>query len=174
MFGEEQMAGDKKSVGKLKNISTIDEAMLNRLVATPHRQGASDRKSVDLSSVNRIFQQTSRDAADNRNIYKVLPWLHLPREILISSIVSPGDMVNVVLNIGSQMKELPPNLSAQLDRVVQDFFINEMKLENKVYDWVDDAMAGSGAHPIMVIPEASLDSIINGGRDKLSMESVVH
>lgn len=167
------MTDKKQSIGKLKNLSSIDEAMMGRLVADPVSRGSRDRQSVDLTPITQIFQRTSREAADNRNIYKVLPWLHLPREILISSIVSPGDMVNVVLNIGSHLKELPPNLSAQLDRVIQDFFINELKLESKVYDWVDDAMADSGAHPIMVIPEASLDAIINGGRDKLSMESVM-
>lgn len=166
------MADNNKSFPKFKNLSPINEAMINRLVADPRQPIGTDKKNIDPSIIGQIFKKTSRESTDIRNIFKILPWMHLPREILISSIVSPGDMIQVILSISNTLKDMSPSLSSKLDKVLKDFFIDECGMETKIYDWVDEAMISQGAHPIMIIPEASLDKIINGGMTSTSFESI--
>lgn len=165
------MSSDKRSYPKFKDISPLNQAMVDRLILDP-RENHGTRSHVDPSIVGQVFRKTSQASSDIRNIFKILPWMHLPREILISSIVSPGDMAEIVLNISNSLEGLSPSLSSKLDKTLKDFFFDEVSLESKIYDWVDEAMVSVGAHPIMIIPEASLDKIINGELQDTSFESV--
>lgn len=152
-----------KSFPKIKNISAIDQAMLDRLVADTRMPANDGRPKINPSNIAAVFKRTARETNDVRNIFKVMPWLHLSREILISSIVSPGDLIQVVLSLTNKMKGVSTALTQQMDKVLKDFFFDEQNLESKVYEWVDEAMVEAGSHPIMIIPEASLDKMINGG-----------
>ena len=165
------MSSDKRSYPKFKNLSPLNQAMLDRLVVDP-RNPTNAKSHIDPSVVSQVFRKTSQASSDLRNIFKIMPWMHLPREILISSIVSPGDMAEIVLNISNSLEGLSPSLSSKLDKALKDFFFDEVSLESKVYDWVDEAMVSVGAHPIMVIPEASLDKIISGDLQNTSFESI--
>lgn len=153
---------------KIKNISAIDQAMLDRLVIDPHSTSRGGVPRLNPSMVAQVFKRTARETSDIRNIFKIMPWLHLSREILISSITSPGDLIQVVLSFTNKLKGVPPALTGQLDKVLKDSFIDEQGMESKIYEWVDEGMI-IGSHPIMIIPESSLDKMIG---NQVSNESV--
>lgn len=157
-----------KSFPKIKNISAIDQAMLDRLVIDPHSTSKGGVPRINPSAVAQIFKRTARETNDIRNIFKVMPWLHLSREILISSITAPGDLIQCVLSFTNKMKGVQPALTAQLDKVLKDAFVDEQDMESKVYEWVDEGMI-MGSHPIMIIPESSLDKMLNA---QMSNEAV--
>ena len=161
-----------KTFPKIKTVSATDQAALDRLVSDERRPRSKKGVRVDTTTLGEVFKKSSRDTTDTENVFRLLPWLHLPREILVSSITSPGDLVQVMLTINNRLKTIPPSLSNRMDKVLKDFFLDEQQLESKIYDWVDDALIASGAHPILIIPEASLDKIIKGRLTDSSLESL--
>lgn len=158
-------------VEQFRDLSETDKNVIKRLTVdrTNKKGGNTDR--LDLSPLSGVFRRTLRDATDIRNIFQTMPDLHLPREILISAIMSPGDLAQQTLIFGNDMKGCDTALSSPLVQNLENFFINTKKTDTKVAEWVDDALIWSGAHPILIIPEATLDRLVLGD-DDASMESI--
>lgn len=158
-------------VQQFKDISEEDQRLLNRLVVdrnTPR----TPKKHVDVTVLNNVFRRTLQNASDIRNIFKVMPDLNLPRNMLVSAICAPGDLATTSLIMTSGMGGGSNPLTAALIDALEQFHIKEQKLPTKVPGWVDDAKIMSGAHPIMIIPEASIDRMLHGGLQGASLESV--
>lgn len=164
----------QNKVSQFRNISEVDKAVVNRLVQDRNelRQRSGDMRNLDTASLAHVFRRTLREASDIRNIFQTMPDLHLPRDLLVSAIVSPGDLSKTDLIFSNSLKGADSSLVATLTNSLKEFFIEECKLETKVPEWVDDALIWSGAHPILIMPESSIDRMINGGMDDASMESV--
>jgi len=159
-------------VEQFRNITDADKALLGRLTQDRTQRNKGDLKSIDLLPIRNVFHRTLRDASDIRNIFQTMPDLNLPREILVSAICSPGDLTKTTLIFGDEMQGVDSALTSSLDNVLEDHFVNERKLAADVPEWVDDALIWSGAHPIMILPEASIDRLISQGVGNASMESV--
>lgn len=160
-------------VERFKDISDADQRVVNRLTADrtrPHQPGGRD---VDTTALNAVFRRTLRETTDIRNIFKIMPDLNLPREILISAIVAPGDLATTSLLFKNNCGSDTPLTGAMVD-LLYEHFVNEQKLERKVANWIDDALIMSGSHPIMILPEASIDRLVRGEDSQASMESVNH
>jgi len=161
----------QKKVSQFRNLSKADERVLGRLVTDRTDPNRGKLKDIDLSAVGAVTRRTLRDATDIRNIFQVQPDLNIAREILVSAVVSPGDLSSTTLIFSSKIDGKETALTAQMVDVIENFFINEKNLDKKITGWIDDALVWSGAHPIMIIPEASIDRMINGAQSA-SMESV--
>ena len=55
----------------------------------------------------------------------------------------------------------PQTVSSQMVEVMQDYLEKDYRLSDRVYNILYDVLFTKGSHPIAVIPEASLDEIIN-------------
>lgn len=160
-----------KQIKRFRNISPEDQRIVNRLVEDRVNKSKPDISHLDLAPLQRVFQKTFQNASDIPNIFQVLPELHLPREILVSAIVSPGDLTTRSIRYSNEM-DVDSSLNAQLVQEIEEFYTNDKNLHNKVYNWVDDALIWQGAHPIVIVPEAAIDKIILGGSyDSASLES---
>lgn len=163
----------EKLVSQFRDISDIDKALVNRLVVDRTQVSNRDTRHIDMQPIASVFRRTAREASDIRNIFQTMPDLHLPREILISAIVSPGDLSRSTLIFGNTMEGVDKTLTSALDGTLEKFF-KEQKLESKVPEWIDDALIWSGAHPIMIIPESSLDRMILGDEAVPTLEAVAN
>ena len=161
----------QKKVSQFRNLSKADERVLGRLVSDRTDPSHGKLRDIDLSAVGAVTRRTLRDATDIRNIFQVQPDLNIAREILVSAVVSPGDLSSTTLIFSSKVDGHETALTSQLTDVIENFFINEKKLDKKIAGYIDDALVWSGAHPIMIVPEASLDRMING-TTSASLESV--
>lgn len=158
-------------VEQFRDLSETDKNVIKRLTVDRANKKGGGTDRLDLSPLSGVFRRTLRDATDIRNIFQTMPDLHLPREILISAIMSPGDLSQQTLIFGNDMKGCDTALTAPLVKNLEDFFITVKKTDTKVAEWVDDALIWSGAHPILIIPEATLDRLVLGD-DDASMESI--
>lgn len=159
-------------VERFKNVSEADQRVIDRLVAdrtNPRRPGG---REIDSSALNAVFRRTLRETTDVRNIFKIMPDLNLPREILVSAVVAPGDLATTSLLFKNNCGK-DTSLTGALTDLLHNHFVNEQKLERKVPNWIDDALIMSGSHPIMILPEASIDRLVRGDDGGgASMESV--
>lgn len=158
-------------MNQFRDLPDTDKNVIKRLtVDRANRAGGPNVGKVDLSPISGVFRRTLRDATDIRNIFQTMPDLHLPREILISAIMSPGDLAQQTLIFGNKMEGCESAMISPLVNNLEQFFTNTKNTPSKVAEWTDDALIWSGAHPILIIPEATLDRLVLG--DDASMESI--
>lgn len=170
---EEENTRPPQKAQQFRNLTEAERAMLDRLRLDRTDPKSGDRlANLDTTPVAHVFRRTIRDASDIRNIFQVMPDLNLPRDILVSAITSPGDLAKTRLIFSHRLDTADSSLTAPMMRVIEKFFKEEKELESKVANWIDDALIMSGAHPIMIIPESSIDAMINGPTQQVSLESI--
>lgn len=159
-----------------KNGSEVDKRLVQRLVldrlgpAKVTGNNNSTGKQIDVQALADVFRRNLRDVSDIANIFKVMPDLNLPRDILVSAICAPGDLVTCTMTIDGKVQGTDSQLTSMLTDALKQRYLEEEKLDSEVHEWIDEALILRGAHPILIIPEAALDRMINGN-DASSMEA---
>ena len=125
----------------------------------------ADNKLVEIS--NTIKNRLS----DNENIMRLFPDIELCAQILTSSILSPKDMIKTELIFNLENSILPPTVSTKLLEILKTYLDKEYNLEKKIPGILRESLFDTGCYITAIIPEASVDSIIN--RDQhISIESL--
>lgn len=169
-----------------KNVAVMDftkrnptlAALISKLVS------ANWQTPVDTYGNRRIEgidQATMRDASeyimqktkDADTVMELFPEMELAAQILISSVLSPKDMMSTELNY-----TLPPDLKVSplataLLPIIEDHFEKSYKIEPLLPKILYECLFGSGSYPLAVIPENSVDDLING-KGSISSESLSH
>lgn len=163
-----------------KKGSEADNRLVQRLVmdrtgpaARTNNNNGSGR-SIDVQALADVFRRNLRDVSDIANIFKVMPDLNLPRDILVSAICAPGDLVTTTLIFDGKVTGTDSQLTGLMTDRLKEHFIDEEQTPNKLHEWIDEALILHGAHPILIIPEAALDRMVNGLNNDASMESVAN
>ena len=94
-------------------------------------------------------------------------------QILISSILSPKDMINVELNYRVKNKAMEGIIAGQLIEVIRTHFEEEFPLVELLPTILEEALFKKGCYPLLVLPESSIDRIINSDLAP-TMESLRH
>lgn len=118
-----------------------------------------------------ISDKTTQNIADVDNIFQLLPDTEMAMQILISSILSPKDMVNVEINFTVDSKRLETEISGPLLEIIRDYFETTYRIKDLLPSILEDALFKKGSYPLMVIPESTIDDIINSNA-KLGMEQL--
>ncbi len=128
----------------------------------------SARAATMFASLTTIQTQRIRDA---ELIKKHLTDLKLVENILISSILSPKDLVKAEISYSYQdSTSLPPTTAMAMLGVIRDHFKTGYKIEDKLSSILAEALFRSGSDPYMVLPETAMDQLINGDNGSISLE----
>lgn len=125
----------------------------------------------DVGAMRNLGMRKAQDITDAETVLQVLPDLKRTKQILISSILAPKDMITVELNYTTTEGLLPPEVSSEMMNAIKTHLDQDYKITPKLADIFGDALFDKGAYPIAVIPENALDDVINGGR-RIAMESM--
>lgn len=115
--------------------------------------------------------QISQSIKDADLIFQLLPELVLVKQILVSSILSPKDLVSTEINYTNEDCDLPPEITNALMETVRNHFDNVYKIKRILPKILEDALFDTGSYPLAVIPESSLDAAINSNK-RISIESI--
>lgn len=160
-----------------KNIGAHERAIIDKLVRPDqnHRGGDGSTKDVagpDHSNLTRIAGKTANSVADARNIFQVLPDMQLARQIMVSAVMSPADLTTHELIYSVTDKVLDANISGPMLRCIKEFFKTKYRFNDLVPKILDDVLFMKGSYPLLVLPETSVDYMING-ENTVSTESYV-
>lgn len=153
------------------------QAITQKLMpVAPHRRRSSQNNgdgdiSANVSTLNRVTTATTQSINDVENIFEVMPETELAMQILVSSIMSPNDMRSPELTWSATGSKVPAPVVAEMLEVLKDHFETEYDIKSKLQSMLEDALFITGSYPLMVIPENSLDDIINS-RESISMEHI--
>lgn len=168
---------EKKQFAKVKYFreNPLASAVSTKLVSG--RGGYGSRSAADLESImptlhtaQQITQGTTQSMNDIDNIFEVLPDTELAMQILVSSILSPNDMRRPELTWSVDGCELPAPLVGSLIEILRNYFEDDYKIKKELPKWLEHALFLTGSYPIAIIPESSLDDLIN--ERNVSTESI--
>lgn len=174
-----QKKDEKKSVQLdfIKNnpllASTANILLTDRDNKTPSKDKRnalikSARATALFASLTTIQTQRIRDA---EMIKKHLTDLKFVETILVSSILSPKDLVKTELSYGyHESTSLPPTVAMGLLSVIKSHFKTGYKIEDRLSSILSESLFRSGSDPHMVLPETAMDKLINGEMGSVSLE----
>lgn len=167
-------------VGHLRN--NIDTAVIlsklipDRMNGQPNQSmapGHLDGGELDLGSLGYlqgISDQVATSKEDSLALLQLLPEIELSMQIMISLVLSPRDFINTEMTYKFPPNVLPPEMVTALIEVVETDFDSSYNIKAKLPEILRKAMFEDGSYPLVVIPENSLDDIING-RKTMAVES---
>ena len=104
----------------------------------------------------------AQDIDDNEAIMQLLPDLQRAAQILISYVLSP-----TYITSGQELQYLPPpglftqNSGVQMVDRIKNYMATGFNLDGRLYDIMYKILFTKGAYCVAVIPESSLDELIN-------------
>lgn len=108
-----------------------------------------------------VLTTTKSRLKNNEDILSLFPDTEYSIRLLISSILAPNDLVNVKLNYSIENLVLPDNIKSLLTTTISKYVSKEHKLEDNLPNILEESIFKSGCFARLVVPEASLDEIIN-------------
>lgn len=148
-----------KLINSLPNTVTV----LPKLIKTGSTRDISkDDINVSRNMFEELYQNTFRVRQNNEHIIKLFPDIELSIQILVSSILSPKNMVDISLNYKLKDElDISPSISSELLSIIKSDINKQYKLEEILPEMLREALFESGAYISTVIPESSVDEVIN-------------
>jgi hypothetical protein len=151
-------------------------ALVSKLIKPRERNDFDLKRENSHHALNQaqilaISESTADRASDNENILKLFPDIELAVQILVSSILSPKDMVKSELIYKAKEPILPSELLLKLNQVVSGHFENHYEIKEELQEILRDTLFNTGSYIKAVLPESVVDEIINQNR-AVSTESM--
>lgn len=161
-----------KLVTRRGNLTEVS-ALLTKLVRDPTAPGGNnkDRQHVGINRyhLDRLANETAQDVIDSDAIMQLLPDLELAEQVLVGSVLSPKDMSTADVNFAVAENQFDGEIARLLLDVPSQWFKQDYKIDERLDLEMEDIVTKKGASIKIILPENSLDTIINGERH-LSME----
>lgn len=153
------------------------QAVLSKLVRDT-RNGSiplpGNRKRINApnpATLARISEGITANINDVSNLIQLLPDVRLAMQIYVSSILSPKDMSTSKFNYTVAPGTFKSELSGALIEVIRQYFDVDYNIGTIASSIVEDVLFYTGSYPLLVLPESSVDQIINGS-ERVSAESL--
>lgn len=173
-----QSSGEFQRTGVTKRDPEI-QALLSKLVPdvtvnSSHYVEGPDRQrrivGPDVSMLERISETTATNIIDAQNLLQTLPDVEMAMQVTVSAILAPKDLIETTINWRVEPGWIPSELSLPMLNVVKDYFDNSYKISEKLPDILKDILYLRGSRPILLLPESSIDHLINSN-DRISNEA---
>jgi hypothetical protein len=119
------------------------------------------QESLNQGQIQAISDNTKNRTEDNENILKLFPDIELAVQILISSILSPKDMVKTDLIFKARENIFTAELMMKLNQVIESHMESHYNIINELHEILRETLFQTGSYIKVVIPESIVDEIIN-------------
>lgn len=115
----------------------------------------------ETSTLAKVSQMTAGSIQDAKNVFEVLPETELLMQILVSGIQSPNDFRTPELSWAAENSVLSPGLLKDIITIHRGHFEKVYRIKDLLTPLLQDTLFHTGSYPLIVIPESSIDDIIN-------------
>lgn len=132
-------------------------------------------KPLDLTLLQHISGITGSNVQDASSLFQLLPDTELGMQILVSSILSPKDLVTTQLTYKVDPSAFNSPVAGMLIDCLKDYFENTYKIKELNPKILQDCLFFTGSYPLLILPENSIDDVINStiGASMEAMREVV-
>lgn len=154
-------------VGKLIEKDPEIAAFISKLINPNDRSGfrlESDKQNYNSLNQNELLaisESTKKRIKDNENLLSLFPDIELAIQILVSSVLSPKDMVKTELIYRMNNDRIPSEISAAFIDLVNKEITNYYKLNEELPTIVRETLFTNGSYVKAILPESSIDAVIN-------------
>lgn len=151
-------------------------AVISKMVRAPtpptyDQVGNRSIENPQMFQLRDAAERTARSQNDAETVLQTLPDIELAIQVLTSLVLSPSDMETIETNFTAPEGLLPADLAASCIGRVREHFERSYRIKPLLPRMLRDIMFITGSYPVAVIPENSIDEMING-RQRLSMEAL--
>ena len=151
--------------------ATISKLISPAQPAQYNNKGERTIATPNTYQFRNISWKTARNAADAKTTMQMLPDMELSAQILVSSILSPKDMMTTELIFQAPEDVVPAQISNELLTHIRTHFEQVYKIKPMLGKILRDVLFERGSYIAAVIPENSLDELINR-HTAVTLESV--
>lgn len=146
-------------------------ALISKLTVTndpieKQLENTDGRTYLDQGQLQVLSDSIKSRIKDNENILKLFPDIELAIQIMVSSVLSPKDMMTVELLYNTVESLFPSDIQSKINTLIQELFEKHYPLKEDLSQILRDMMFEKGSVVKMILPENILDEIIN---DELSL-----
>lgn len=152
------------------------KAIMSKLTPDNHsrsfvRHHGEDGVSPLFHSLGKLSSTITSASNDAENIFATLPDTELTMMVVVSAIVSPNDMRSAEFTWSYDVPEISPEMGTKLLNIITEYFEGGYDLKKMLPKALEAALFKTGSYPLIVVPESSVDDMING-RTNISKESL--
>ena len=133
------------------------------------QNGKDEPNAPKVDIIQNLSQRAVQKLNDIENIYEILPDTETAETIMVSSILSPNDLITEEL-IWSVNGDFPAEIGTVLMDLVREAFNKDYKINGYLSQIFREAIYRKGAYIFAIFPESAVDDIINA-KTSLSEES---
>lgn len=153
-----------------------DAAIFSKLVRgqTQPTYDNENNRTIAAPNVSVLKEKSAninQNITDTQTVLQVLPDITLAIQIVISSILSPKDMITSELLFTPPPDMVSSELGAAMIDRVRIYFETDYRIKPLLPMMLNDVLFETGSYPVVVIPENSVDEVING-KQTLSLENL--
>ena len=138
------------------------------------KDGNRTLTAPDKGQFNEVSRSVHQRIKDAETALELFPDLSLSAQILVSSIISPKDMVNNELDFKpSETNKWPIDVSAKFVTKIKDHLDENYKIRNMPSRILHRCLFEAGSDPYVILPESTVDDLINGSVT-ISTEALSH
>lgn len=124
-----------------------------------------------LNGLSQISRELTNKSREFKSMMELFPETELAAQILVSCVISPKDMTKGDVNIVANDELRSAKITAEMLSVLKDYFDQDYKIKPLVPKILRSVLIEQGSDPHIVIPENSIDDLINGS-SRITMESI--
>lgn len=115
----------------------------------------------NISQLTEIYKSLSNKMENSENVLRLFPDLNMAMNIVISSIMAPKDMLSTNISYTFENDLLPPDITTVVLDIIEKDLNEFYKLKDSIPTMLKESIFLKGSYPVVIIPEGSLDEIIN-------------
>lgn len=115
--------------------------------------------STVLSQLLSVAQNNSQWARESECLRLLNPEIEASSDIMVGSILSPTDLQTDLISVTVENTDLGIELDTKLSARLTDFFNDQIELGPKLADWTAEALYGSGAVGVLILPANNIDNL---------------
>jgi len=164
-----------KQTKKIK-VNTVDPAedpIVKELEKNLAKRNIKEKPtSVTYSDLFRIYKHNKNTSEVNKDILDIFPDLELAKEILVSSIISPNDLLTINFNIKFEDLNLPSDVRLLVTDILRNHIKKEYEFTKKIPKIIEEALFTKGSYGEIIIP----DSFISANKKSIGIgfENIEH
>ena len=152
-----------------ESANAIASKLVDGLYSNQHRRRSTEAITPPNSMIAHLANKIAMDTVDAENMIQLLPDMELAKQVLVSSILSPVDMISTELTYSNKADALADVKTAMME-IVKDYFENDFQMTSQLSTILEQILFTKGAYAWIVLPESSIDHAINSN-SRISNES---
>lgn len=144
------------------------------ILAKLNTSQSANQKPYSAYNFEEIAKSTASRLRNNESITQLLPDLEIAIQIMTACILDPNGMLDNTIVYKAPSINMTSNVMSLIINTIKKYIASNYDVEENLPKIIREALFTKGAYVEAIIPEASLDRLINNNPTRFNQESAGH